>query len=152
MIDRQKVIETARKLRGVRFVHQGRDPRVGLDCIGLVNLSLLAGGWQPCRPDLSLRTDYARLCDGKLFSQLAQEEGEPVTLEQAQPADVVLMTWRSGKIPHHVALVTMRNPERPDQVFVCHTDATFGAVCEELLCDDLLNRIVGIYRIKDESC
>lgn len=47
-----------REARGVPFVLQGRDPRHGLDCVGLIFGALLAGGWQPEDPGFLHRRSY----------------------------------------------------------------------------------------------
>lgn len=46
----QQLVEAAAQLIGVRFRLHGRDPAIGIDCIGLVACSLSAIGWAVAPP------------------------------------------------------------------------------------------------------
>ena len=47
----QALAQAASSLIGTRFRLHGRDPRHGLDCVGLVYAALCAAGENPCAPE-----------------------------------------------------------------------------------------------------
>lgn len=89
------VVARARALVGTRFRPQGRDPRWGLDCVGLAGLALGLGG---------VRRDYA--LRGGSVALLHEEFGRAglFRVAQARPGDLLLM--RSGPAQLHLAILT----------------------------------------------
>ncbi|WP_426269137.1 NlpC/P60 family protein [Dyella kyungheensis] len=81
----------------VRFRHQGRS-RNGVDCAGLVFVSLSAAG----RPPIDMQSYGREPLGGRLRAHLALNF-EPVAKEFMAPGDVVLMRFRGE--PCHVAIV-----------------------------------------------
>ena len=83
----------ARALLGVPFRGHGRDPRWGVDCVGLVALALRAGGWRGVVPDLyRLRFGDARRAAAMLDAVLARRGGASV------PGDVLLLRTGPGQL------------------------------------------------------
>lgn len=105
MTTRDTAVAEARALLGVRFRHQGRDARYGLDCLGLLlvvaeRVGLRFGGVAPMaldRRDYGSRPDTA-LMQATLETYLARRVDGPC------PGDVLLLKVEG--VPQHLALVS----------------------------------------------
>ncbi|MBY9062767.1 peptidoglycan endopeptidase [Sphingomonas yunnanensis] len=106
------VLAAARSLLGVRFRAQGRDPGLGLDCVGVVAVALARAG-----AEVTLPRDY-RLRRGTLPA-LALPPGL-VACDGAAPGDVLLLRVSPAQL--HLALRTERG--------LLHADAAAGRVVE----------------------
>lgn len=130
-----------RKLIGTRFRHQGRDPRMGLDCVGFgLEYAKVLG--LPLRD----RKAYGRDPDGRLRAYICHVMGQPVAEgvgagAHVQEGDAVMMEWAPG-VPRHVAMVT----ELHGALHVIHADSDMGRVVEHRLSDDWRARIVAVWR------
>lgn len=101
MKNKDKCIEAARSYIGAQWRHLGRKPWA-VDCIGLVVLSLAAGGVY-----MRDRTNYGRepWRDG-LQEDMRSHFGQELPLEQMQEGDIVLMKWDDQPAPAHVGIIT----------------------------------------------
>lgn len=126
--------DAARELIGVKWVHQGRNPSVGVDCVGLVVLALRANGIE-----VQDRTDYGTDPDGSLEAAITAALGQKHSTYQK--GDVVLIEFSKYK-PRHVAIIS----EHPHGLTVIHADSNTGKVCEHLIDDRWHKRIVGAWR------
>ncbi|MBB3347641.1 C40 family peptidase [Sphingomonas sp. BK069] len=106
------VLAAARSLIGVRFRAQGRDPALGLDCVGLVAVALARAG-----AEVTLPRDY-RLRRGTL-PPLALPPGL-VACDGARPGDVLLLRVSPAQL--HLALRAERG--------LLHADNVAGRVVE----------------------
>lgn len=133
-----QMIAAARRCLGTPFHHQGRQPRFGIDCIGLIVVALRAAGMQ-----VNDYSDYSRRPDGKsLIAALTEHGAQPVS--KIEPGDILL--FRYDNQPQHVALAT-----EPDRMI--HSFAVAGQVVETPIGDYWRRRLNGIYRfsqIKEE--
>lgn len=94
------IAEAARMLLGTPFRHQGRDPDVGLDCVGLVVAAHAAVGL-----DLSGRTDYPRRPSAdELRSALRRELRQVPTGLPWGPGDVLQIREGGGRYGRHTAV------------------------------------------------
>lgn len=113
MSEGERIAARARSLVGVRFRPQGRDPGLGLDCVGV---AARATGLEQVRRDYALR--------GQLLAEIEHELCDlglqPVAAEAARPGDVLVMA--AGAAQLHMAIVT-------DTGFV-HADAGLRLVVE----------------------
>ncbi|MBW6528767.1 peptidoglycan endopeptidase [Sphingomonas sp. RHCKR7] len=106
------VLGAARALVGVRFRAQGRDPSLGLDCVGVVAVALARAG-----AEVTLPRDY-RLRRGTLPS-LALPPGLRAC-DGERPGDVLLLRVSPAQL--HLAVRGERG--------VIHADAVAGRVVE----------------------
>jgi len=106
------LLAAARSLIGVRFRAQGRDPALGLDCVGLVAVALARAG-----AEVTLPRDY-RLRRGTL-PPLALPPGL-VACDGARPGDVLLLRVSPAQL--HLALRAERG--------LLHADNVAGRVVE----------------------
>lgn len=134
--ERLALIAAARGYLGVRFRHQGRSER-GIDCAGLVVVSLQAGGREPNDVEA-----YGRepLNQG-LRGMLVENFGEPVPKDEMRSGDVVLMRFRGE--PSHVGIVG----DYPyGGVSLIHAFAQVKKVVEHRIDDEWLGNIVEVFR------
>ena len=90
----------ARSMIGTPWRHQGRKPWA-VDCLGLVILSLRAGGWSR---SVEVPARYGREpWDDRLRRGLRDHFGNPVG-EPWSMGDVALVQWGNGE-PSHVGLL-----------------------------------------------
>ena len=92
------VAQAALGFVGCRFRLHGRDPETGLDCIGLVDAALSAGGGRPVTPRgyglRNIAIDSWLPCAAE--SGLVEAGGPP------RPGDVMLITL--GYAQHHLVI------------------------------------------------
>ena len=95
----QRCVAHARTLLGAKWRHRGRKPWA-IDCIGLVVLSVAAGGIQ-----MRDRTNYGRepWKDG-LRQELIDHFGPPIEGDW-QPGDIALIRFQDHPEPGHVGII-----------------------------------------------
>lgn len=127
------IVAAARECLGTPFHHQGRKAGAGLDCIGLVVVSLRAVG-----KAVNDRFDYGVRPDGKSLEAALIEHGA-VRVCDVCAGDVLL--FRYDNQPQHVAMAT-------DLDTMIHSFAPAGRVVETTIGDYWRRRLVGIYRFQ----
>ena len=122
--------ERARSLVGVPFRPQGRDPRLGLDCVGLC---LASYGLSPDegRRDYRLRGDHRAELQRRLAGQFRR-----IGRKAGRPGDMLLLAVAADQI--HLAILTKGG-------FV-HADARLRRVVETP--GEPGWPLVGIYRLR----
>lgn len=99
-VTRQEWVATLLRCEGARYVHQGRDPATGLDCVGPLIWAARALGLKPASFDIN---GYAPQPDGSL-QPLLDEHLERVSRDALGLGDVVLNGFRLGP-PRHIAVI-----------------------------------------------
>lgn len=127
---RQRIVATARSALGTPFKHQGRQPGVGLDCVGLVIWVGNALGLTR----LSI-ANYPRLPKGDRLLCAGEEAGF-TAVEAPLPGDVAC--FRLERDPQHVAILTDRG--------AIHACQARGRVVEHRLDAVWRGRIVSVFR------
>lgn len=139
------LLPIARQFVGVPFLHQCRNPAVGVDCIGLGVLYLRACGYR-----VRDRTDYSRDPDGTLRAALCATLGDPVgegdgCWKLAQPGDMLAVRFvdRAGIPERHVAIAsTMYGAPA-----MIHADSSHREVVEHPLDVGWQRRVIGVWRV-----
>jgi cell wall-associated NlpC family hydrolase len=130
----------ARAYLGTPFLHQGRDPRVGIDCVGLVSLAV-----RDCGLIHLLGHDftaYARdPANGALQAKLRAAFGDPVCCLHV--GDVVSIDFRGQT--RHVGVIGLMPDGRPSLI---HTYRTPAKVIEHGLDAKWARRITGVHRVE----
>lgn len=126
----------ARGLLDVPWVHQGRNPSVGIDCVGLLILAFEAD-------PADHPTAYSRSPHGGVIArQLRQHFGDPVP-GGPQVGDVVLMGFGVHGEARHVGVIG-------DYVYgglsIIHTDSIVGRVVEHPFDAKWQRRVREVYR------
>lgn len=127
--------EAARRYIGVKFLHQGRDPAFGIDCVGLVMLAARDCGlpWQAHD-----YTSYARNpARGELEGRVERALNRVYSPE---PGDVVTMSFHG--VIRHLGIIGGRG----GRLTLIHTYNFPSQVIEHGLDDKWRKRISGIYR------
>lgn len=130
---RSDVVESARRLEGTPFRHQGRSD-LGLDCVGLVILV----GRRLGLIDYDV-TAYAKRTNGHEFMSHFRRAGllERPWRERRQ-GDIVLM--HDCFFPCHTAIMTEVEPDR-----IIHAFAQRRKVVEEPYTDHWHKRLIGCF-------
>lgn len=130
-----KLVEAARKYRGVKFCHRGRLARA-LDCAGLIWLAYKDCGVE--LPDFRLYSREPK--EDGLTEYVAKALGDPVT-GAPKAGDVIVLKTKVE--PHHLAIVF-------DYPFgglaMIHACGEAGRVVEHRLSPDILSRVTSVFR------
>jgi len=133
------MVAAARGALGTRWMHQGRLPGVGLDCVGLVVVAARAAGIE-----LEHVPDYGRLPDGVRLRAALEARGVRVALAEAQPGDVALMAF--AQWPIHLGLLA----DYPGGGWsLVHAYAGARRVVEHRLDALWAARVQGVYRFPE---
>jgi lipoprotein Spr len=127
------IVAQARKALGVPFRHQGRSPRQGLDCVGLVLWSF---------HELGLTTfdhvHYAPLpADTASMDAALAAHLTPVPLQQVSPGDV--LRFEVAGLQLHLGLATEHG--------VIHAAQVYGAVVEHRMDSKWQRRLIQAWRV-----
>jgi cell wall-associated NlpC family hydrolase len=96
--------ESAMKYVGVRWRHQGRSRTSGLDCLGLLVVSLEDMGLE-----VEDHTSYDRRPDARRLLRMVSAQLDPVPLDEIRSGDILLLHFKDvHKSPYHFAIVTER--------------------------------------------
>lgn len=137
--ERVRFIAAARKMVGTKFRHRGRTER-GLDCVGLIGLSLDAVGRR-----FVDRPHYGRNPENDGLMDVCREHfGEPV--EDMRSGDVVLFAWWdqiTNRTPNHVGIIFDYPTGGPAMV---HALKQNERVIDHRMDDFSLQRVVAVFR------
>lgn len=129
----------ARRYLGVPFLHQGRDPSIGIDCVGL-----LVAAARDCGLQELAAHDFASYgrdpSNGELEARLRAAFGGPVSCCPL-PGDVVSVDFKGQT--RHVGVIGADG----DRLTLIHTYKAPAKVIEHGLDDKWRKRITGIYRM-----
>jgi cell wall-associated NlpC family hydrolase len=140
MLDREKIIETARGFLNTPFKHQGRN-EAGIDCAGLIINVGQALGY--IHEDYRYE-NYGRIPHKGKLEQNVDANLEKIELSDIQPGDIFLMTF--NRYPQHLALVTSLSPLQ-----IIHSYSGAGAVVEHICDGEWKDRVVAAYSYKVRS-
>ena len=146
-LDRQKLVadlvSLAEREPPVRWLHQGRDPDVGLDCIGLIRWAILQQAPLPDVIEHEFAQPYHLKFDGVRMLQLLQRWLPQVERAEIAPADILLFYYKRN--PQHVA-VMVSETEVVEAYILRH--AGISRILKQPL--DAQRRLVGAFRIPDD--
>tara|TARA_R100000951_G_scaffold114960_1_gene121520 strand:+ start:19013 stop:19438 length:426 start_codon:yes stop_codon:yes gene_type:complete len=96
--------ESAMKYVGVRWRHQGRCRASGLDCLGLLVVSL-----QDLGLEVQDQTSYDRRPDHRNLLRRVSSQLDSVSVDDISSGDILLLHFKdTNKSPYHFAIVTER--------------------------------------------
>lgn len=99
-VTRNEIVKAAETMLGLPFLHQGRNPDVGVDCVGLLVVMGRIIGY----PDLVDAEAYRRTPSAFVIRDVLQRNCDEIPLEEVGVGDIYLM--RTGGIkPRHTAIV-----------------------------------------------
>ncbi|OLE54576.1 MAG: hypothetical protein AUG51_07785 [Acidobacteria bacterium 13_1_20CM_3_53_8] len=135
---RADILREARKLLGVPFKLEGRNPTTGLDCAGLVICVAQAFG---CFRGLDYRPHSSPSTSGA-FPAAVQRETQRIPAASAKPGDILYLSFK-GMRAAHVAIVSALSPLR-----VIHAGDMTEKVIEAPLNARLKQFIVCAYQFR----
>lgn len=98
-VTRQQIVDEALKLLNVPFRHQGRDPKTGIDCVGLPYVVGASLGY----PFLNDIKGYRRVPSADDIRQTLRSNCDEIPVSDIGIGDIILM--RMGGIkPRHCAI------------------------------------------------
>lgn len=97
---REEIQKEAHHIIGAEWVHQGRDPATGIDCIGVVT-------WVAERLGAPFedRTNYSREPIGELLVDEFRSRMDEVALSDIREGDVLILRNAGTRLPTHVAIL-----------------------------------------------
>lgn len=96
----EKFLAAARSYKGTPFHHQGRQPGLALDCIGVAVCAA-----RECGLEMKHDIGYPVLAFKDRITSPLSEYATEIELEDVRPGDLgIFRTPQSGKTPHHVAV------------------------------------------------
>lgn len=131
----------ARKYVGVSFLHQGRNPDIGVDCVGLAKIVAVddCGLHRLAQHDL---TNYARNPNGgELERRMQAAFGPPVS--ELSPGRLVTIDFYGQS--RHVGIVGEHN----GRLTLIHAYGRPPRVVEHGLDEKWRRRITGIYEVRE---
>lgn len=129
----------ARTYLGVPFRHQGRNPAIGIDCIGL----LVLAARDAAMPVDERRVNYSKdPHDGLLEQHLVEAFGPPIPASQMQADDVVAIDY-AGAV-RHLGII---GEDRDGNLTLIHTSqGIVGKVVEHAIDAKWRGRIRAVFR------
>lgn len=113
---RAEVVGAAREMLGARFLHQGRDPQTGIDCVGFLVVLANRLGY----PDVNDVEGYRRTPSAEVIRQTLRQSCDEIPVSEVRDGDIFLM--RMGGIkPRHVALALT---DRGGEPCIIHASAS----------------------------
>lgn len=126
---------------GTPYVHQGRMPGHGMDCVGPLVCACWDLGLKPRSFDVR---GYGPVPDGVTLRAQCDAHMQPIAWDAALPGDALLCAYRCGP-PQHLGVMVAREPGRVHWV---HGDGMRGSVRRaRLVFDRKFFQLVQAYRI-----
>lgn len=140
MAKRADLIATARKYVGTKYVHQGRYPKTGLDCSGLLLMVAAENGIK-----LTDRLGYYRKPNSQEFVELFTSQFDAVEGREWRLGCIGIFT--TDRFPLHAGLFT----ERHGIPHIIHAYLPVRKVIEMPLerCPMILNQVVDWRGLED---
>lgn len=98
---RSNFIDALRAYVGTPFRHQGRNPKFGIDCLGLIVCGLRDIGIE-----VKDNLNYGRRPVFKEMEAGLLEHSVIISMYDALPGDVLWIKWLRDPYPYHLAVVT----------------------------------------------
>lgn len=152
MLNTEPAIVAARSYIGTPFVHQGRQPGLGLDCVGMVFCAFLAAGWQPlwtATADAIWRPEYPDPPDGQwVLDRFSSEcdEIDETSRDALQPCDLMLFSRHTGDLPQYVTMISqVEDVRRP---LLIHVHYAYRRVMENHFAPGFLPHLHSVWRVR----
>lgn len=141
---RNQIVMYARRCKGTPWVSQGRQPGLGLDCIGLaIEAAKGAGEWSDAWA-VQVPANYGPIPHKNRFLRFMQKNLVQVSREEALVGDLLLLCFKS--YPMHVGIIA--DQQRDGCIFgpfsVIHAMANMGYTHEQTWGPSFI--VQGVYR------
>lgn len=103
---REDIVKEALQLIGAEWVHQGRNPGTGIDCIGVIVYVCERIGYP-----FEDRTDYSTEPIGELLVDEIRERFDEINIADAKEGDVLVLRTAGQRLPTHIAILVRGEAE-----------------------------------------
>lgn len=145
-VTRQQIVDSAMKLRGVKFRHQGRDAATGVDCVGMLHV-ILTDLKYPVIIDVE---GYRRSPSARVIFETLSENFDEIAIEDVGLGDIFLLRIGGRKAKHTAILVSnVTDYEAGIEPQIIHAygmEKTGGVVVEDL--ENWRFQIAAAFRLK----
>lgn len=135
-INRSKFVESAKEWIGTPWRHNQNLKGAGVDCVRFLHSIATEYGIELAPMPRQYRRNVV---DDSIFEYMRSHFLE-IELADAQIGDILV--FRFDNVPHHVGLVASLNP-----LSVVHASASNKVVMEEVLGEEMLNRVMGVFEL-----
>lgn len=104
---REDIVKAARSFIGVRYLHQGRNVKTGVDCVGLLVLL----GEKLGIEDIHDLPNYRRVPPASVLYDYLKRNLREIEVGKLKVGDFVLMRFAGGLKPRHTAIITNLDTE-----------------------------------------
>lgn len=141
-VDIDKLVDDAHELVRLKtpWVHQGRDPVHGIDCLNFIIYLLIKQGYVKT---VNL-TPYSQTPNGRHMYRVLKNFVDEIPVEEARKGDVYQINVRNN--PQHLVL---RVSDTEPALIVHAERPNFNRVIESTLNDDYASRIFAVWRFRD---
>jgi cell wall-associated NlpC family hydrolase len=123
---KEEIVRTAREIIGVPWIHQGRDPKSGLDCLGfLIYIGKKIGYLEP---DFDYNT-YHTDPDGLVLIEELRKKMDEISIKDLDEGDIPVIRMPNEKLPRHVGILAKGTFEM--NIIHALREKTIGKVVEE---------------------
>ena len=98
---RSDIEREARKLIGVPWIHQGRNPETGIDCLGVLYVICVNLG-----VEVEEYTAYKREPDGEMIVTEMNKYFDEIPLLEAREGDILIFRMAGEKYQRHIGILT----------------------------------------------
>lgn len=131
-----KQLDIARSLLGVPWRHQGRNPTIGIDCAGLLEIAFEVG-------DENFTAGYGRQPHSDLIAKRMEANLGPAVDDEPRVGDAVTLGFGVKGVVRHVGII---GDYAHGGLSIIHTDSIVGRVVEHPFDEKWRCRVRGVYR------
>lgn len=128
------IAAAANDMVGTPFRHQGRSPKTGVDCVGVVLCSVWSAGCDV--PDC---LGYGPVPKSEVLLEQLGKRAERVHLDDAEPGDILLFQY-SANMPLHFAMLV-------EDWHMVHAHRTTAKVVKHRMTRAWASRLHSIWRV-----
>ena len=129
----EQIAAAAEAMVGTPFRHQGRNPRSGVDCVGVVLCSVWSAGL-----DITDCIGYGPLPKSDVLLEELGKRARRVHRDDAQPGDVLIFQYKADLPIHFAVLVGSEH--------MVHAHSSTGKVVKHRLTNAWAARLHSIWR------
>lgn len=102
-VTRKQITDAALTLVGIPFRHQGRDEKLGVDCVGL----LVCIGRKIGYPEIQDITNYRRMPKESMVREVIGQNCDEIPIAEAGPGDFYLIRLFKDRLCHAAVILSM---------------------------------------------
>ena len=140
----EQVVASARALVGTPWKHQGRNPEIGIDCVGLVVVVCRQHGIP-----IEDRERYRRFANGPEIIEIADKVARRIDKDEIRPGDALVMSMQGRGYPDHAGFVG--EIDGRNTVIHSYVDVGRSRVIEHGIDAALMEKVIAAYRFTEDT-